>query len=83
MNEIILEISAFGIALFCFVDCLRNRKELYLPVRKGWINKLKDQHFVYLCRLVTLMVSALSSVLEVSMENQSCILPSIAGIWNW
>ncbi len=68
MNEIILEISAFGIALFCFVDCLRNRKELYLPVRKGLINKLKDQHFVYLCLLVTLMVSALSSVLEVSME---------------
>ena len=68
MNEIILEISAFGVALFCFVDCLKNRKGLYESVGKGWINKLKDQHYAYLCLLFTLMISALSSVLEVSME---------------
>ena len=68
MNEMILEISAFGVALFCFVDCLKNRKELYLPLPKGLINKLKDQHFIYLSLLVTLMLSSVSSVLEVGME---------------
>ena len=60
MNEIILEISAFIIALFCVIDCIKNRRELYLPFPKGIRKKLQDQHFTYLILLVTLMVSALS-----------------------
>ncbi len=67
MNEIILEISAFGIALFCFVDCLKKRRGLSARY-KGWTDRLKDRHLIYTGLLVTLMISALSSVLEVSME---------------
>ncbi len=69
MNEIILELSALGIATFCFVDCLKNRTGLYLPFPKGLIAKAKDQHFTYLTLLFVMMISALSSVLEVSMTN--------------
>lgn len=69
MNEIILEISAFAIALFCLVDCLRNRRGLYLPSPKGLAAKLSDQHFSYILILVMLLASAVSSVLEVGMEN--------------
>ncbi|MCR4866417.1 MAG: response regulator [Lachnospiraceae bacterium] len=69
MNEIILEISAFVIALFCVIDCIKNRRELYLPFPKGIRKKLQDQHFTYLILLFTLMVSALSSVLEVTAED--------------
>ncbi len=68
MYEIVLEISALGVALFCLVDCVKNRPGVYLPIRKGWMNRLKDQHFTYLFLLHTLIISALSSVLEVSME---------------
>ncbi len=69
MNEIILELSALGIATFCFVDCLMNRRDIYLPFPKGLIAKAKDQHFTYLTLLFVMMISALSSVLEVSMTN--------------
>ncbi|MBP5414692.1 MAG: hypothetical protein ILN61_05570 [Lachnospiraceae bacterium] len=69
MNEIILEISAFIIALFCVIDCIKNRRELYLPFPKGIRKKLQDQHFTYLILLFTLMISALSSVLEVTAED--------------
>ena len=69
MNEIILELSALCIALFCLVDCLKKRKALYLPVPSGWDGKLRDQHFSYLVLLVTLMISAVTSCLEVLLEN--------------
>ena len=69
MNEIILELSALFIALFCLIDCLKKRKALYLPIPAGWDKKLKDQHFSYLVLLVTLMISAVSSCFEVLLEN--------------
>ena len=69
MNEIILEISAFVIALFCLIDCIKNRRELYIPFPKGIGKKLQSQHFSYLMLLITLMISALSSVLEVTAED--------------
>ena len=68
MNEIILEISAFCVALFCIVDCFKNRKELYLPIPKGFANKIGDQHFTYLALLISLMVSAFCSSVEIAME---------------
>ncbi|MBR4758738.1 MAG: response regulator [Lachnospiraceae bacterium] len=68
MNEIILEFSAFCIAFFCMVDCLHNRRQLYLPVPKGLIGKLRNRHYSYLSLLVMLMISALLSVAEVSAE---------------
>jgi signal transduction histidine kinase/CheY-like chemotaxis protein/HPt (histidine-containing phosphotransfer) domain-containing protein len=69
MNEIILELSALFIALFCLMDCLKKRKRLYLPIPSGWDNKLRDQHFTYMVLLVTLMISAVTSCLEVLLEN--------------
>ena len=68
MNEIILEISAFCVALFCIVDCFKNRKELYLPLPKGWAKKIGDQHFTYIALLISLMVSAFCSSVEIAME---------------
>ena len=69
MNEIILEISALFISLFCMTDCLKRSKKLYIPENTNWVKKLKDQHFMYLVLLVTLMVSAVTSVTEVIIEN--------------
>ena len=68
MSELVLEISAFFISLFCFVDCLKNRRELYLPFPKGFKKKLQDQHFIYLSLLMTLMISAVTSAMEVFAE---------------
>ena len=68
MNELILEISAFCIALFCLIDCFRSRRNLYLPMPKRWGGKLRDQHFIYLVMLTALMCSALFSVAEVAVE---------------
>ena len=69
MNEIILEISALFIAIFCMADCLKRSKKLYIPENTTWVKKLKDQHFVYLVLLSTLMISAVTSVAEVIVEN--------------
>ena len=69
MNEIILEISALFISLFCMTDCLKRSKKLYIPENTNWVKKLKDQHFMYLVLLVTLMVSAVTSITEVIIEN--------------
>lgn len=68
MNEIILEFSAFAIALFCLVDCIKNRPGLYARFSKGLDAKLSDQHFSYICLMVMLLISAATSVVEVSME---------------
>ena len=68
MSELILEISAFFISLFCLVDSLKHRRKLYLPMPKGFLEKIRDQHFIYLTLLVTLMLSATASVFEVLCE---------------
>lgn len=68
MSELILEVSAFFIALFCMVDSMRHRRRLYLPMPKGLGAKIRDQHFVYLTQLVTLMISSVASVSEVILE---------------
>ena len=69
MNGIILETSAFVITLFCLIDCLRNRRSIYLPFPKGFNKKLANQHFVYMGVLVFLMLSAFFSVAEGVFEN--------------
>ncbi len=68
MNEIILELSAFGISLYCMVDSLHNRKNLYLPLDKTWLDRLKNQHFTYMLMLVMLMISSVASAIEIAME---------------
>ncbi len=69
MNEIILEISAFCISLFCLINCLKNRRELYLPIPKGWKERVSDQHHVYMLMLFTLMISSLLSMTDVALES--------------
>lgn len=69
MNEIILEISALFISLFCMTDCLKRSRKLYIPENLKWVKKLKDQHYVYLVLLITLMISSVTSVTEVIIEN--------------
>ncbi len=71
MNGIILEILAFGVALFCLVDCLRNRSALYLPLPKGIVRKFKNPHFLYLALLISLIVSASTSVIQAVIERYS------------
>ena len=61
MNEIILEISALFISLFCMSDCLKRSRKLYIPENLKWVKKLKDQHYVYLVLLITLMISSVTS----------------------
>ncbi|MCR5650632.1 MAG: response regulator [Lachnospiraceae bacterium] len=73
MNEIILEISALGIGIFCLVECLHTRKDVFLAEKKEWIEKLKDRHFVYFILLVLLIVSSFFSVLEVCVEHYAPI----------
>ena len=69
MNEIILEISALFISLFCMTDCLKRSRKLYIPENIKWVKKLKDQHYIYLVLLITLMISSVTSVSEVIIEN--------------
>ena len=69
MNEIILELSALFVAVFCLVDCLKKRRQLYIPAPVGLGKKIRDQHFVYLVLLVVLILSSLSSVTEVILED--------------
>ena len=78
MNEIILETSAFFISMFCLYDCLRHRRHLYLPAPKGLIPKLSNQHFVYMSLLITTMISASTSVLEVIFEEYLAYKNAIA-----
>ena len=68
MNELVLEISAFAVSLFCLIDCLSRRKEQYLPFPKGIFNKIRDQHFIYIILLLFLMISSILDVVNVSIE---------------
>ena len=69
MNEIILEVAALLVALFCLIDSLRKRKRLYIPAPVGIWNKLRDQHYTYMALLVTLIISSVASVAEVILED--------------
>ncbi|MCR4690700.1 MAG: response regulator [Lachnospiraceae bacterium] len=69
MNEIILEVSAFLITCFCLTVSLREKKPVYLPMPKRFVDKLRDQHSVFLMLLIVLIISCFSSVLcVVGME---------------
>ena len=68
MNEIVLELSALCIALFCLWDCLHHRRSMYLPFPKGIGGKIRNQHFIDLLLMGTSIFSAIfsaaSSILE-------------------
>ncbi|MBR5088402.1 MAG: response regulator [Ruminiclostridium sp.] len=69
MNEFVLEIAAFVIALFCLTDCIKRGaiQSLYLP--KGLIGKLKERRVVYLALLCFLMITSLADVGDIFIEN--------------
>ena len=73
MNELILEISALAISLFCLWDCFAHRRKLYWPMPKTWEERIRDQHFVYVMQLVTLSTSAFFSILEASLERYATV----------
>ncbi|MBR4605919.1 MAG: response regulator [Lachnospiraceae bacterium] len=68
MNELILEISALAISIFCLWDCFAHRRKLYWPMPNTWKEKIRDQHFIYVMQLVTLSASAFFSILEAGVE---------------
>ena len=62
MDEIILEVSAVLLSLFCLVYSVSVRRKLYFPLPRGWIAILKSQHIVYLIILCLVIVSGGASV---------------------
>ena len=63
MNDIILELSALLLSLFCFVYSITVRRKLYLPLPKGFLENVKSSHTPFILLLVTVMVCSASSVL--------------------
>ena len=62
MDGMILEFSAFLLSLFCLIYSVAMRRKLYFPVPKGWLAALKNQHFIYLVILCSVVVSSAVSV---------------------
>ena len=61
MNEIVLELAALLLALFCLIYSVTIRRELYVPLPKGVIPALKNQHFLFLALLGSVVLSAAAS----------------------
>ncbi len=68
MNELVLEISAFVIALFCFLDCFRKDERSAHRIPGGIIGKLKNRRFVYVVLLMFLMISAIAAAIDTYLE---------------
>lgn len=62
MNELLLEIAALILSLYCLADSLIERRNLYLPLPRGTVETLKDRHFAFLVMLVTVAVSAAADI---------------------
>ena len=62
MNEIILELAALLMTLFCLVCSVTVRRDLYTPLPRGLHAALTSQHFIFLAMLVSVNISAASSV---------------------
>ena len=58
MNEIILDLAALALALFCLIDSVRERRDP-LPKRPGAM--LRDRRAVYIAALGALLISAAAS----------------------
>ena len=58
MNEIILDLAALALALFCLIDSVRERRDP-LPKRPGAM--LRDRRAVYIGALGALVISAAAS----------------------
>ena len=68
MNEIVLEISAFVIALFCLLACFRKEERSSHRVPGGIVGKLKNRRFVYVVLLIFLMISAIAAAIDTYLE---------------
>ncbi len=60
MNELVLEIAAFIICVFCLVDCLKNLSAINWHFPKSLLGKLRDRRYIYLILVVFLMISSFS-----------------------
>ena len=58
MNEIILDLAALALALFCLIDSVRERRD---PLPKGPDAMLRDRRAVYIGALGALVISAAAS----------------------
>ena len=58
MNEIILDLAALALALFCLTDSVRERRN---PLLKGPGAMLRDRRAVYIAALGALLISAAAS----------------------
>ncbi len=64
MTEIILELAAFLLALFCMIFSLRRSRELYFPLPEGLPGVLKDRHAIFLIILIIFVIDAVVSLVE-------------------
>ncbi|MBR0228465.1 MAG: response regulator [Clostridia bacterium] len=62
MNEIVLELAALLLSLFCLIYSVSVRRELYAPLPKRLIHALQNQHFAFLGVLASIALTAASSV---------------------
>ena len=62
MNVIILEVAALLLSLFCLIYSLTARRRIYFPAPKSVLAALKNQHFCFLMMLLSMVISAASSV---------------------
>ena len=68
MNQIILETSALGVAVYCLVECIMLRAGKIRPASKSLMNRLRDRNYAYILLLISVIGSAASSVLEMCLE---------------
>ena len=68
MNGIVLELAAFVVCVFCFVDCVKGRRLWKENNTRGLMGRLKDRRFVFCSLLVCLMTSALSDAVNLFLE---------------
>lgn len=64
VNDVILWLAAFLLALFCLIYSIATRRERYVPLPKGTLGRLRDRHTVYLGTLIALILSAAASLAE-------------------
>ena len=68
MYTMSFEITAFLLSLLCFVYCLVSKRRQYIPP-KGFLNKLSNQHFLFLAMLLSNIFSSISSVVGVYLTD--------------
>ncbi|MBR5376824.1 MAG: response regulator, partial [Lachnospiraceae bacterium] len=69
MNELVLEVAAFIICLFCLADCLKKMSETGTRFSGHLLGRIRNRRFVYLMLVVFLMLSSFSDVAAFFFES--------------